>query len=305
MIYPKVALIGMGLIASSMALAIRKTESAEQIIGYSRSETTRARAKDLGLADIMVNQPEAAVEDADLVVLCTPVCSFESLVRRIAPQLKRGATLSDVGSVKGHVVRHVAPLVPDGVDFLPAHPIAGTEESGPDAGFAELFTNRWCILTPPQEVNMAALQRLMDFWQKLGTHVEIMDAEHHDVVLAVTSHVPHLIAYTMVGVADHLHRVTNSEVIQYSAAGFRDFTRIAASDPVMWRDVFLTNKDATIDILGRFSEELHALQRAIRLNDGTMLEEYFHRTRQIRKGVIEAGQDTKEMDFGRHSGAPD
>ncbi|MCY4196328.1 MAG: prephenate/arogenate dehydrogenase family protein [Rhodobacteraceae bacterium] len=305
MIYPKVALIGMGLIASSMALAIRKTDSAEQIIGYSRSETTRARAGELGLADIMVDQPEAAVEDADLVVLCTPVCSFESLVRRIAPQLKRGATLSDVGSVKGHVVRHVAPLVPDGVDFLPAHPIAGTEESGPDAGFADLFTNRWCILTPPQEVNMAALQRLMDFWQKLGTHVEIMDAERHDVVLAVTSHVPHLIAYTMVGVADHLHRVTNSEVIQYSAAGFRDFTRIAASDPVMWRDVFLTNKDATIDILGRFSEELHALQRAVRLNDGVMLEEYFHRTRQIRKGVIEAGQDTKETDFGRHSGVPD
>ena len=301
MIYRRVALIGMGLIASSMALAIRERRAAEQVVGCTRSPETRAAADRLNLVDRMCDSPEEAAEDADLVVLCTPVGTFETLTRRIAPSLKPGSTLSDVGSVKGHVLSKIGPLVPGGVHFLPAHPLAGTEHSGPHAGFAELFDNRWCILTPPEDSDPAALQRLSRFWERLGTNVEIMDPGHHDVVLAVTSHAPHLIAYTMVGVADHLRRVTNSEVIKYSAAGFRDFTRIAASDPVMWRDVFLTNRDATIEILGRFTEELFALQRAIRSGDGEMLEDYFQRTRAIRKGVIEAGQDTGETDFGRHA----
>ncbi len=301
MIYQRVALIGMGLVASSMALAARERQAAGRIVGWTRSPETRAAAEELGLADRMCDSPEEAADGADLVALCTPVRSFEDIARRISPFLKPGATLSDVGSVKGHVIRRVAPLVPEGAHFLPAHPLAGTERSGPRAGFAELFDNRWCILTPPEDADHAALDRLARFWKNLGANVEIMDPDRHDSVLAVTSHAPHLIAYTMVGVADHLRRVTNSEVIKYSAAGFRDFTRIAASDPVMWRDVFLTNKDATIEILGRFTEELFALQRAIRSGDGEMLQEYFQRTRAIRKGIVEAGQDTSETDFGRHA----
>ena len=301
MIYEHVALIGMGLVASSMALAIRRRGIAGKITGCTRTPATRAEAVKLNLVDRMCGSPEETVKDADLVVLCTPVLAFEQLARRIAPHLKPGSTLSDVGSVKGHVKRSVGPLAPPDVHFLPAHPLAGTERSGPSAGFAELFDNRWCIVTPGEAANATALSRLVRFWEGLGAHVELMDADRHDVVLAVTSHAPHLIAYTMVGVADHLRRVTNSEVIKYSAAGFRDFTRIAASDPVMWRDVFLTNKEATIEILGRFTEELFALQRAIRSDDGDTLHEYFHRTRSIRQGIVEAGQDTGESDFGRHA----
>ncbi len=301
MIYKQVALVGMGLVASSMALAIRRGAVAERVAGYTRTPATREEAETLNLVDRMCDSPEEAVEGADLVVLCTPVLSFEQLTRRIAPHLKPGATLSDVGSVKSHVKRTIGPLVPPDVHFLPAHPLAGTERSGPGAGFAELFDNRWCIVTPGDDADSAELARLVGFWEGLGAQVELMDADRHDVVLAVTSHAPHLIAYTMVGVADHLRRVTNSEVIKYSAAGFRDFTRIAASDPVMWRDVFLTNKEATIEILGRFTEELFALQRAIRSDDGDTLHEYFQRTRSIRQGIVEAGQDTGESDFGRHA----
>ena len=301
MIYRRVALIGMGLIASSMALAIRERKCAAEIFGCARSQATKSTAEKLKLVDKMFDSPEEAVEGADLTVLCTPVSTFQEITRKISCHLKPGSTLSDVGSVKGHVIQQVAPNVPSGVHFLPAHPLAGTEQSGPSAGFAALFENRWCIFTPPNGADPTALQRLVDFWETLGTNVEFMESDRHDVVLAVTSHAPHLIAYTMVGVADHLRRVTNSEVIKYSAAGFRDFTRIAASDPVMWRDVFLTNKDATLEILGRFTEELFALQRAIRLGDGDMLHAYFSRTRAIRKGVIEAGQDTVEKDFGRHA----
>ena len=304
MIYQRVALIGMGLIASSMALAMREKKVAETIVGCAKSAETKATAMKLNLVDAMFDNPEEAASGADLVVLCTPVSAFKDITKRIVPYLKSGATLSDVGSVKGHVVRQLAPLVPDDVNFLPSHPIAGTEQSGPSSGFATLFDKRWCILTPPEGTDQQAVQRLIRFWESLGSKVEIMDHDHHDVVLAVTSHAPHLIAYTMVGVADHLRRVTNSEVIQYSAAGFRDFTRIAASDPIMWRDVFLSNREATIEILGRFTEELFALQRAIRIGDGEMLQEYFQRTRAIRKGVIEAGQDTGETDFGRHSTRP-
>ena len=298
--YRRIALIGMGLIASSMALAIRRNSVVGEISGYTRTARTAEVARSLGLADEMFETPEETVVGADLIVLCTPVGSFKAIMERIAPFIEPGATLSDVGSVKKHVVDAVAPLVPEGVHFIPAHPLAGTEQSGPAAGFAELFDNRWCLLTPGEDVDRVALSRLENFWHALGSRTEFLDAERHDLVLAVTSHAPHLIAYTMVGVADHMSRVTNSEVVKYSAAGFRDFTRIAASDPTMWRDVFLTNREATLDILGRFTEELFALQRAIRNGQGDVLYRYFEETRAIRRGIIEAGQDTASPDFGRH-----
>ncbi len=305
MIYERIALIGMGLIASSMALAARQNGLVGRIDGHARSTATARRALDRGLADAMHETPEAAVEGADLVVLCTPLGTFEQLTRQIAPHLKEGATLSDVGSVKSQVVETLTPLVPTDVHFIPAHPIAGTEQSGPLAGFPELFRHRWCVMTPGPDVDRAAVEKLAQFWQGMGSQTEVMDPVHHDLVLAVTSHAPHLIAYTMVGVADHLRRVTNSEVIKYSAAGFRDFTRIAASDPTMWRDVFLSNKQATLEILGRFTEELFALQRAIRNDEGEMLLNYFTETRAIRRGIIEAGQDTALTDFGRHQASGD
>ena len=298
-IYDKVALIGLGLIASSMCHAIRRAGLARQIVGYARSAETRATAREIALCDLVTDTAVEAVADADLVVLCVPVGAMEDVARAIGPHLKRGATLSDVGSVKRAVIDAVAPFVPEGVHFIPAHPLAGTEHSGPRSGFAELFDNRFCILVPVAGTDPAAVARLADLWRGMGSNVDEMDADHHDLVLAVTSHTPHLIAYTMVGVADELRRVTDSEVIKYSAAGFRDFTRIAASDPTMWRDVFLHNKEATLEILGRFTEELFALQRAIRLGDGDHLHAYFTRTRSIRRSIIEAGQDTDAPDFGR------
>jgi cyclohexadieny/prephenate dehydrogenase len=298
-IYDKVALIGLGLIASSMCHAIRRAGLARQIVGYARSAETRATAREIALCDLVTDTAAEAVADADLVVLCVPVGAMEDVARAIGPHLKPGATLSDVGSVKRAVIDAVAPFVPEGVYFIPAHPLAGTEHSGPRSGFAELFDNRFCILVPVAGSDPAAVARLADLWRGMGSNVDEMDADHHDLVLAVTSHTPHLIAYTMVGVADELRRVTDSEVIKYSAAGFRDFTRIAASDPTMWRDVFLHNKEATLDILGRFTEELFALQRAIRLGDGDHLHAYFTRTRSIRRSIIEAGQDTDAPDFGR------
>ncbi|MDA0720165.1 MAG: prephenate/arogenate dehydrogenase family protein [Rhodobacterales bacterium] len=298
-IYDKVALIGLGLIASSMCHAIRRAGLARQIVGYARSAETRATAREIALCDLVTDTAVEAVADADLVVLCVPVGAMEDVARAIGPHLKPGATLSDVGSVKRAVIDAVAPFVPEGVHFIPAHPLAGTEHSGPRSGFAELFDNRFCILVPVAGTDPAAVARLADLWRGMGSNVDEMDADHHDLVLAVTSHTPHLIAYTMVGVADELRRVTDSEVIKYSAAGFRDFTRIAASDPTMWRDVFLHNKEATLDILGRFTEELFALQRAIRLGDGDHLHAYFTRTRSIRRSIIEAGQDTDAPDFGR------
>jgi cyclohexadieny/prephenate dehydrogenase len=298
-IYDKVALIGLGLIASSMCHAIRRAGLARQIVGYARSAETRATAREIALCDLVTDTAVEAVADADLVVLCVPVGAMEDVASAIGPHLKPGATLSDVGSVKRAVIDAVAPFVPEGVHFIPAHPLAGTEHSGPRSGFAELFDNRFCILVPVAGTDPAAVARLADLWRGMGSNVDEMDADHHDLVLAVTSHTPHLIAYTMVGVADELRRVTDSEVIKYSAAGFRDFTRIAASDPTMWRDVFLHNKEATLDILGRFTEELFALQRAIRLGDGDHLHAYFTRTRSIRRSIIEAGQDTDAPDFGR------
>ncbi|WP_019956538.1 prephenate/arogenate dehydrogenase family protein [Yoonia vestfoldensis] len=302
-IYDKVALIGLGLIASSMCHAIRRAGLTREIAGYARSAETRAIAREIGLCDQVSDTAAEAVAGADLVVLCVPVGAMEDVAREIAPHLKPGATLSDVGSVKSAVIDAVAPFVPEGVHFIPAHPLAGTEHSGPRSGFAELFDNRFCILVPAEGTDPAAVARLADLWRGMGSNVDEMDAEHHDLVLAVTSHTPHLIAYTMVGVADDLRRVTDSEVIKYSAAGFRDFTRIAASDPTMWRDVFLNNKDATLQILGRFTEELFALQRAIRRGDGDHLHAYFTRTRAIRRSIIDAGQDTDAPNFGRKPAA--
>ncbi|QYX56277.1 prephenate/arogenate dehydrogenase family protein [Roseovarius sp. SCSIO 43702] len=298
-IYERVALIGLGLIASSMFWAMKRAGVAGEVTGYARSAETRRTAREIGLCDRVCESAREACEGADLVVLCVPVGVMGAVTAEIAPVLKPGATLSDVGSVKRAVIEAVSPHVPDGVHFIPTHPLAGTEQSGPTSGFAELFDNRWTIILPREDEDEAATRRLETFWQALGALTERMDADHHDLVLAVTSHTPHLIAYTMVGVADDLSRVTDSEVIKYSAAGFRDFTRIAASDPTMWRDVFLSNKDATLEILGRFTEELFALQRAIRKGDGDHLHAYFTRTRAIRRGIIEAGQDTDAPDFGR------
>ncbi len=299
-IYDRVALIGLGLIAGSMALAMRRAGLAGEIVGTARSEDTRAVAADLGLCDRIMATSAEAVAGADLVILCVPVGVMGQVAEEIAPHLAPGCTVSDVGSVKRAVIDCVAPHLPDNVHFVPAHPLAGTEHSGPRSGFAELFDNRWCLIVPLDGMPEAPIARLEALWVGMGAYVERMEADHHDLVLSVTSHTPHLIAYTMVGVADDLGRVTDSEVIKYSAAGFRDFTRIAASDPTMWRDVFLNNKDATLEILGRFTEELFALQRAIRKGDGDHLFEYFTRTRAIRRGIIEAGQDTDAADFGRN-----
>ncbi|MDW3182501.1 prephenate/arogenate dehydrogenase family protein [Roseobacter sp.] len=298
-IYDRVALIGLGLIASSMFWAMKRGGLAGEVTGYARSAETRDTARRIGLCDRVCDSAADAVEGADLVILCVPVGVMGAIAAEIAGSLKPGATVTDVGSVKRDVIENVAPHLPDTVHFIPGHPLAGTEHSGPESGFAELFDNRWCLLVPVPGSDPMAVARLRALWEGLGSNVEEMEADHHDLVLAVTSHAPHLIAYTMVGVADDLRRVTDSEVIQYSAAGFRDFTRIAASDPTMWRDVFLTNKDATLEILGRFTEELFALQRAIRTGDGDHLHDYFTRTRAIRRGIIEAGQDTDAPDFGR------
>ncbi len=297
--FRRVALIGIGLIGSSLAHAMRRKELAGEITGFARSEATRAKARDMGLVDAVFHSPGGAVEDADLVILCSPVGTYAALAAEIAPALKPGAILTDVGSVKGAVVRDVEGHVPPGVHFIPGHPIAGTEQSGPESGFAELFINRWCILTPLPGADTQAVEKLSEFWRGCGSNVELMTPEHHDLVLAITSHLPHLIAYNIVSTAADLEEVTSSEVIKYSAGGFRDFTRIAASDPTMWRDVFLNNKDAVLEMLGRFSEDLSALQRAIRWGDGDTLFNIFSRSRQIRRGIIAAGQDTAAPDFGR------
>ncbi|MBO6897972.1 MAG: prephenate/arogenate dehydrogenase family protein [Shimia sp.] len=300
-VYNRVALIGLGLIASSMFWAMKRGGLAGDVTGFARSEATRETARRIRLCDRVCDSAADAVADADLVVLCVPVGAMGAVAKEIAPHLKAGATVTDVGSVKRDVIDAVGPHLPEGVHFVPAHPLAGTEHSGPESGFAELFDNRWCLLVPVEGSDVDAVAQLRALWEGMGANVDEMDADHHDLVLAVTSHTPHLIAYTMVGVADDLRRVTDSEVIKYSAAGFRDFTRIAASDPTMWRDVFLTNKDATLEILGRFTEELFALQRAIRTGDGEHLHQYFTRTREIRRGIIEAGQDTAAPNFGREA----
>ena len=301
-VFERLALIGIGLIGSSIALAARKSGAARHVAINSRTPKTLRRAELLGLGDSYHADPADAVRDADCVILCVPVGASGEVAKAIASSLKPGAIVSDVGSVKASVIAQVVPHLPDGVHFVPAHPVAGTEYSGPDAGFAELFENRWCILTPPPGTSPEAVERLHDFWRRLGANVEIMTAEHHDLVLAITSHVPHLIAYNIVGTAADLETVTQSEVMKYSAGGFRDFTRIAASDPTMWRDVFLHNREAVLEMLGRFSEDLTALQRLIRYGEGDRLHELFTRTREIRRGIIAAGQETEAADFGRPHG---
>ena len=302
-IFERVALIGLGLIGSSLARAIQRGGLARHISGHARSSKTRKIAGEIGLAERVSDSAAEAVADADLVILCVPVGACGAVAREIGPKLKPGVVLTDVGSVKEAVIRDVEPHMPKGVHFIPGHPIAGTEQSGPLSGFAELFDGRWCILTPPQGSDPIAVEKLKTFWRGCGSNVEIMDAQHHDLVLAITSHLPHLIAYNIVGTAADLEEVRKSEVIKYSAGGFRDFTRIAASDPVMWRDVFLNNKDAVLEMLGRFSEDLSALQRAIRWGDGETLISLFTRAREIRRGIIAAGQDTAAPDFGRQTSA--
>jgi cyclohexadieny/prephenate dehydrogenase len=298
-LFKRVALIGFGLIGGSIARAARLQGLAGEIVTTARSEKTRARVAGLGIVDRVFETNAEAVKDADLVILCIPVGACGPVAAEIAPHLKAGAIVSDVGSVKAAIVKDMAPHLPPGVHFVPAHPVAGTEHSGPDSGFAELFINRWCILTPPEGVDASAVEKLRDFWAALGARVEIMTPDHHDLVLAITSHLPHLIAYTIVGTADELAQVTSSEVIKFSAGGFRDFTRIAASDPTMWRDVFLANKDAVLEMLGTFNEDLSKLTRAIRRGDGEALFDHFTRTRAIRRGIVEIGQDSAAPDFGR------
>jgi cyclohexadieny/prephenate dehydrogenase len=295
----RLALIGAGLIGGSIARAAREYRAARTIVATARSAETRKRAIELGIADRVVETNAEAARDADLVIICIPVGQSGPVAAEIAAALKPGAIVSDVGSVKGAVLDDMAPHIPQGVHLIPAHPVAGTENSGPDSGFAELFVNRWCILTPPDGADATALETLKAFWTALGANVEVMTAEHHDMVLAITSHLPHLIAYTIVGTAEEFSTVSRSEVLKFSAGGFRDFTRIAASDPTMWRDVFLHNKEAVLEMLAQFNEDLARLTRAMRRGDGATLFEHFTRTRAIRRGIVQIGQDSAAPDFGR------
>ncbi len=297
------AIVGLGLIGSSLARGARHYGLARSIVAIDRDPAVLERVRALGLAETVTDDPAAGVGEADLVILCVPVGAIGPVAAAMAGHLKPGAIVSDVGSVKAAVVAAVAPHLPEGVAFVPAHPVAGTEYSGPDAGFSTLFSGRWCILTPPEATPAEATARVQLFWEGLGAIVETMTPEHHDLVLAITSHVPHLIAYNIVGTAADLEAVTQSEVIKFSAGGFRDFTRIAASDPTMWRDVFLHNREAVLEMLGRFSEDLASLQRAIRWGDGEALFDLFTRTRAVRRSIVEQGQDDAREDFGRtHEG---
>jgi cyclohexadieny/prephenate dehydrogenase len=304
-IFEQLTIIGVGLIGSSIARAARHRHAARRIVLADQSVEVLERAKALGLGDVVTDDLARAVSNADCVILCAPVGANEAIGLAIAPALQKGAIVSDVGSVKGAVIAALGPVLPSHARLVPAHPVAGTEYSGPDAGFSSLFVNRWCILTPPEETDEGAVEKVRAFWRALGSHVETMSAAHHDLVLAITSHVPHLIAYNIVGTAADLEEVTRSEVIKFSAGGFRDFTRIAASDPTMWRDVFLHNKDAVLEMLGRFNEDLTALQRMIRREDGDGLFALFTRTRAIRLGIDAQGQETTAPDFGRRAAETD
>jgi cyclohexadieny/prephenate dehydrogenase len=296
--FARISIIGLGLIGSSVARAVKAAMPAVRVTGFDADADVRERARVLQICDDVADTAGTAVIDAGLVILCVPVGAMGAVALDMRADLPADAVISDVGSCKQSVAEALAEALPDAI-IIPAHPVAGTEKSGPDAGFATLFNGRWCILTPPEDAPEAAVEALKSFWQRLGADIEIMDAKHHDLVLAITSHLPHLIAYTIVGTADDLGEVTQSEVIKYSAGGFRDFTRIAASDPVMWRDVFLNNKEAVLEMLQRFSEDLTALQRAIRYGKGDELETLFARTRDIRRSIVEQGQDDDAPDFGR------
>ena len=287
----RIALVGIGLIGSSIANAVRKENLAAHIAISTRSETTLARAEVLNLGDSYHAQATDAVKDADIVVISVPLSACEAVAKEISTTLKPGAIVTDVSSCKASVIADMGPHIPDGVHFVPGHPIAGTEHSGPDAGFADLFKGRWCILTPPNGTDEKAVEQISELWKEMGSMVEVMEPEHHDQVLAITSHLPHLIAYSIVDTATNLQNDLKQEVIKFSASGFRDFTRIAASDPVMWRDVFMKNRDAVLDVLGQFSEDLAVLQRAIRRGEADKLEEVFTRTREIRRSVIDYKQD--------------
>ncbi|WP_457939120.1 prephenate/arogenate dehydrogenase family protein [Mesorhizobium sp. 10J20-29] len=300
-LFPRIALIGIGLIGSSLARVIRREGLAGHVAIATRSAATLARAEELGLGDSYSTSAVDAARDADLVIISVPVGSSGAVAAEIAPVLKPGAIVTDVGSTKRSVISQMEPHIPAGVHFIPGHPLAGTEKSGPDSGFGELFENRWCIFTPLPDTDPAALERLSEFWRRCGSNIDTMDPEHHDMVLAIVSHLPHIIAYNIVGTADDLETVTKSEVIKYSASGFRDFTRLAASDPTMWRDVCLHNKDAILEMLARFSEDLASLQRAIRWGDGDKLFDMFTHTRAVRRSIIEAGQDIDVPDFGRQA----
>ncbi|MBA1346738.1 MULTISPECIES: prephenate/arogenate dehydrogenase family protein [Rhizobium] len=299
--FDRIALIGIGLIGSSLAYDIRRLGLAREIVVATRSPDTLKRAEELGLGDHYTASSQDAVTDADLVIVSVPVGASESVAKEISGNLKPGAIVTDVGSTKASVIAQMLPHMPDNVHFIPGHPLAGTEKSGPDAGFPGLFEGRWCIFTPVAGTDETALKRLRSFWEALGSKVDEMDAEHHDKVLAIVSHLPHIIAYNIVGTADDLETVTESEVIKYSASGFRDFTRLAASDPTMWRDVCLHNRDAILEMLARFSEDLAYLQRAIRWGEGDKIFELFTRTRAIRRSIVQAGQDVDAPDFGRHA----
>ncbi len=298
-LFQRVAIIGFGLIGSSIARAAKRLNLAKTVVAVDASKDARQRIRALSLADKITDDATMGVRGADLVILCTPVGAYGSVAEAMAEGLSQGAIVSDVGSVKGSAIAQIAPHIPEGVHFVPAHPVAGTEQSGPDSGFSTLFFNRWCILTPLPDADADAVARLGAFWKAMGSNVEEMDPQHHDLVLAITSHVPHLIAYNIVSTAADLETVTQSEVIKFSAGGFRDFTRIAASDPTMWRDVFLNNKEAVLEMLGRFNEDLAALARAIRWGEGDKLFDLFSRTRAIRRSIITEGQETAEPDFGR------
>jgi cyclohexadieny/prephenate dehydrogenase len=298
MSFTRVAIIGLGLLGGSIGLAVREYLPDTVTTGYDRDPTTRKRAAERELVNQVCETATEAVRDADLVIFCVPPGVMGEAAAAIADALPAGALVSDVGSSKQAIAKALGEALPNHT-IIPAHPVAGTENSGPDAGFASLFLNRWCILTPPETINLLQLSQLVEFWEALGANVEMMDPQHHDLVLAVTSHLPHLIAYTIVGTASDLEQVTRGEVIKYSAGGFRDFTRIAASDPTMWRDVFLSNKEAVLEMLQRFTEDLTALQRSIRIDDGQALFDHFTRTRAIRRSIIEEGQDVSGPDFGR------
>jgi len=297
--FEKVCIVGLGLIGGSIGLAIKRSNISNQITGYARSNSTLERAIDLGLVDSVRDNLKDAVNNSDLVILATPLSTFRELVEEMSPFLKKGCIITDTGSAKLTVIEDLKDILPNGVEFVPGHPIAGTEESGPDAGFAELFDNRWCILTPTEDNSSNAVDLVKGFWESIGSKVEIMDPMHHDKVLAITSHIPHLIAFNIVGTANNLANVTEKEVVKYSAGGFRDFTRIAASDPKMWSDIFTYNSDAVLEMLDLFSNDLAKLKAAVIKKDSDLLFSNFEKTREVRKNIIDAGQEESDVDFGR------
>ena len=297
--FEKVCIVGLGLIGGSIGLAIKRSNISNQITGYARSNSTLERAIELGLVDSVKDNLKDAVNNSDLVILATPLSTFRELVEEMSPFLKKGCIITDTGSAKLTVIEDLKDILPNGVEFVPDHPIAGTEESGPDAGFAELFDNRWCILTPTEDNSSNAVDLVKGFWESIGSKVEIMDPMHHDKVLAITSHIPHLIAFNIVGTANNLANVTEKEVVKYSAGGFRDFTRIAASDPKMWSDIFTYNSDAVLEMLDLFSNDLAKLKAAVIKKDSDLLFSNFEKTREVRKNIIDAGQEESDVDFGR------